>query len=204
MFAVPTYITIDGVEPAHRLLLEWASLTLTLPALVYSAAPFFRGAWRDLKLLRPGMDVPVALGLAAAFVASAWATLARRGRRLLRLGDDVHRARCSAHATSSSWRGGRQATRSRSWRARVRRRRCACRGGRIGRTSRPSPPPRWPKAISCWCARVRRFPPTAGSSTDRQASKRPCSPANRGRGRRRRATRCSRVPSCATARSSFA
>ncbi len=79
MFAVPTYITIDGVEPAHRLLLEWASLTLTLPALVYSAAPFFRGAWRDLKLLRPGMDVPVALGLAAAFVASAWATLSGEG-----------------------------------------------------------------------------------------------------------------------------
>ena len=74
MFAVPTYVTIDGVEPAHRRLLEWASLTLTLPALLYSAAPFFRGAWRDLRLLRPGMDVPVALGLVAAFVGSAWAT----------------------------------------------------------------------------------------------------------------------------------
>ena len=92
MFAVPTYVTVDGVEPAHRRLLEWASLTLTLPALVYSAAPFFRGAWRDLKLRRPGMDVPIALGLGAAFVGSAWATLHRRRRRLLRLGDDVHRA----------------------------------------------------------------------------------------------------------------
>jgi len=63
MFALPTYVTVDGVEPAHRRLLEWASLTLTLPALLYSAAPFFAGAWRDLRLLRPGMDVPVALGL---------------------------------------------------------------------------------------------------------------------------------------------
>ena len=79
MFAVPTYITIDGVERAHRLLLEWASLTLTLPALLYSGAPFFRGAWRDLKLLRPGMDVPVALGLAAAFAGSAWATFHGEG-----------------------------------------------------------------------------------------------------------------------------
>ena len=79
MFAVPTYVTVDGVEPAHRLLLEWASLTLTLPALVYSAAPFFRGAWRDLRVRRPGMDVPVALGLAAAFAASAWSTLAGEG-----------------------------------------------------------------------------------------------------------------------------
>ena len=74
MLAVPTYITVDGIEPKHRLLLEWASLTLTLPALLYSAAPFFRGAWRDIRHLRPGMDVPVALGLAAAFVASAWST----------------------------------------------------------------------------------------------------------------------------------
>ena len=79
MFAVPTYVTIDGVEPAHRRLLEWASLTLTLPALLYSAAPFFRGAWRDLMLLRPGMDVPVALGLAAAFLGSASATLRGEG-----------------------------------------------------------------------------------------------------------------------------
>jgi Cu2+-exporting ATPase len=74
MLAVPTYITVDGIEPKHRLLLEWASLTLTLPALLYSAAPFFRGAWRDIRHLRPGMDVPVALGLAAAFIASAWST----------------------------------------------------------------------------------------------------------------------------------
>ena len=79
MFAVPTYITVDGVERAHRLLLEWASLTLTLPALLYSAAPFFRGAWRDLRIGRPGMDVPVALGLAAAFTASAMATLVGEG-----------------------------------------------------------------------------------------------------------------------------
>jgi Cu2+-exporting ATPase len=79
MFAVPTYVTVDGVEPAHRRLLEWASLTLTLPALLYSAAPFFRGAWRDLRHARAGMDVPVALGLAAAFGASAWATFTGTG-----------------------------------------------------------------------------------------------------------------------------
>jgi Cu2+-exporting ATPase len=79
MFAVPTYITVDGVEPAHQLLLEWASLTLTLPVLLYSAAPFFRGAWRDVRVRRPGMDVPVAIGVAAAFGASAWATFSGSG-----------------------------------------------------------------------------------------------------------------------------
>jgi Cu2+-exporting ATPase len=79
MFAVPTYVTLDGVEPAHRLLLEWASLTLTVPALLYAGSPFFRGAWRDLLHKRPGMDVPVALGLAMAFAGSAWSTLSGEG-----------------------------------------------------------------------------------------------------------------------------
>ena len=79
MFAVPTYVTVDGVEPAHRRLLEWASLALTLPALLYSAAPFFRGAWRDLRHGALGMDVPVALGLAAAFAGSAWAAFSGEG-----------------------------------------------------------------------------------------------------------------------------
>ena len=79
MFAVPTYLTVDGVEPAHQRLLEWASLTLTLPALLYSAVPFFRGALRDLRMLRAGMDVPVAIGIACAFGASAWATFTGAG-----------------------------------------------------------------------------------------------------------------------------
>ena len=59
-------------------LLRWASL-LTLPVVFYSAAPFFHNAWRDLKIRRVGMDVPVALGVGAAF-ASVWATLAKSGR----------------------------------------------------------------------------------------------------------------------------
>ena len=79
MFALPTYVTIDGVEPEHRLLLEWASLTLTLPALLYSAVPFFGGAWRDLRMRRLGMDVPVALGLVAAFAASVASTIEGAG-----------------------------------------------------------------------------------------------------------------------------
>ena len=78
MFAVPTYVTVDGVEEAHRRLLEWASLTLTLPVLLYSASPFFHGAWRDLRHRSAGMDVPVALGLAAAFGGSVWATFTGR------------------------------------------------------------------------------------------------------------------------------
>jgi Cu2+-exporting ATPase len=79
MFAVPAYVSGEGIDPGHRALLDWASLTLTLPVVLYSAAPFFGGAWRDVKLARLGMDVPIALGIAGAFVASVWATITRSG-----------------------------------------------------------------------------------------------------------------------------
>src|SRR5262249_38892550 len=37
------------------------------------------GAWRDLAQRRPGMDVPIALGLAATWIGGAWATLRGSG-----------------------------------------------------------------------------------------------------------------------------
>lgn len=80
MYAVPAYLAGEGDMSADiEALLRWASLTLTLPVVFYSAAPFFRGAWRDLRLARVGMDVPVALGIGAAFGASVWAMLAGSG-----------------------------------------------------------------------------------------------------------------------------
>jgi Cu2+-exporting ATPase len=79
MYAVPAYFAGGDMAPDIAVLLRWASLVLTLPVIVYSAAPFFRGAWRDLRLLRVGMDVPVALGIGAAFAASVWATLTDSG-----------------------------------------------------------------------------------------------------------------------------
>ena len=74
MFAVPVYLDPGNVAQEQQQLLNWASLTLTLPVMLFSAVPFFRGAARDVRNRIAGMDVPVALGLAAAFVASAVAT----------------------------------------------------------------------------------------------------------------------------------
>ncbi len=80
MYAVPAYLARDGdMTPDIESLMRWAGLLLTTPVMAYSAAPFFRGAWRDVRMARPGMDVPVALGLAVAFAASAWATLRGAG-----------------------------------------------------------------------------------------------------------------------------
>ncbi|MBW7900528.1 MAG: heavy metal translocating P-type ATPase [Rhodocyclaceae bacterium] len=80
MYAVPVYVAAEGDMTADvEQLLRWASCVLTVPVVFYSAAPFFRNAWRDLRLLRVGMDVPVALGIGAAFAASVWATLIAAG-----------------------------------------------------------------------------------------------------------------------------
>lgn len=80
MYAVPVYVAGDGdMTPDIEQLLRWASMVLTLPVVFYSAAPFFRSAWRDLGLRRVGMDVPVALGIGAAFLASLWATITASG-----------------------------------------------------------------------------------------------------------------------------
>ena len=79
MYAIPVYLADGDMTPDIEQLMRWASLILTVPVIGYSAAPFFVSAWRDLKLHRVGMDVPVALGVGAAFAASVWATLIAAG-----------------------------------------------------------------------------------------------------------------------------
>ena len=73
MYAVPTYLANEDVMAKDiEALMRFASMILTTPVVFYSAWPFFQGAWRDLKLMRAGMDVPVALGVGAAFAASVY------------------------------------------------------------------------------------------------------------------------------------
>src|SRR5574343_482834 len=79
MYAYPVYIADGDMAPDVESLMRWASLALTVPVIFYSSAPFFRSAWRDLRLRRVGMGVPVALGVGAAFIASCWATLVQVG-----------------------------------------------------------------------------------------------------------------------------
>ena len=80
MYAFPAYIAADGEMTADiEAMMRWASLILTAPVVLYSAAPFFSHAFRDVRLRRLGMDVPVALGVGAAFIASCWATVTRQG-----------------------------------------------------------------------------------------------------------------------------
>lgn len=80
MFAYPSYIAGEGELSADiDTLLRWASLLLTVPVVLIAARPFLRGAWRDLRMGRLGMDVPIALAIVITFIASTWATLAQTG-----------------------------------------------------------------------------------------------------------------------------
>jgi Cu2+-exporting ATPase len=75
MYAIPVYLAEAGTMTDDiQALLRFASMILTTPVVFYSAWPFFQGAWRDMKLKRAGMDVPVALGVGAAYVASIYGT----------------------------------------------------------------------------------------------------------------------------------
>ena len=80
MYAAPSYLAGEGeITPDVESLMRWAGLLLTLPVIGYSAAPFFRNAWNELRARRLGVDAPIALGLAAAFAASAGSTLRGSG-----------------------------------------------------------------------------------------------------------------------------
>lgn len=79
MYAAPAYLADGTLEADMASLMRWAGLLLTLPAVGYSARPFFIGAWHSLKNRNLGMDVPVALGISAAFIASIVATVRGEG-----------------------------------------------------------------------------------------------------------------------------
>ena len=88
MYAVAMYIgAIDtsgvaggeGMDARTWHFLRGVSLLIATPVVFYSAAPFFRGAWRDLGHRRAGMDVPVAIAIGAAYSASVWHTLVGHG-----------------------------------------------------------------------------------------------------------------------------
>jgi len=81
MYAVGLYAGAihSGMDPAIETLLRWVSALVATPVALYAGSPFFRGAWRDLRARRPGMDVPVALAVGGAYLASLWHVISGAG-----------------------------------------------------------------------------------------------------------------------------
>jgi len=81
MFAIALHAgDIQGIDPAYQALLRGVSLLVASFVVLYSARPFFTSAWRHLKQGILVMDLPVALAIGLAWLASAWATVSSSGQ----------------------------------------------------------------------------------------------------------------------------
>jgi Cu2+-exporting ATPase len=80
MYQAPLYVAAPGTLSADlRTLLLWAAWLLSIPVLLFSAAPMFRDAWEAMRRRRIGMDLPVSIGILITFVVSTGATFAPGG-----------------------------------------------------------------------------------------------------------------------------
>ncbi len=64
----------SGASDATRDMFHWISAAIALPAIAYSAQPFFANAWAALKARHLNMDVPIALAIGLALITSLWET----------------------------------------------------------------------------------------------------------------------------------
>ena len=71
MYAAVLYFgAMELEDTSTRDLFRWLGFLVATPVVLYSAQPFFAGALRSLKARQLGMDVPVAIAVAAIYVAS--------------------------------------------------------------------------------------------------------------------------------------
>ncbi|STZ76124.1 heavy metal translocating P-type ATPase [Bergeriella denitrificans] len=81
MFAIPTYLYGEGeIEPLYLGILHWGAFIMVLPVVFYCALPFYRGAWRDLKNRRAGMDTPIAIAIVMTFAAGIYSLATNAGQ----------------------------------------------------------------------------------------------------------------------------
>lgn len=64
----------SGAEGSTRSILHWICAAIALPALLYSGRVFYQSAWRALRNGQTNMDVPISIGIAAAFALSVYDT----------------------------------------------------------------------------------------------------------------------------------
>ncbi len=76
MFAVGLYAgDFQGMDATMQRFLRIVSFVVTTPVVFYAARPFFAGAWRGVVSRMPGMDLPVSIAIAAAYLGSVYAML---------------------------------------------------------------------------------------------------------------------------------
>jgi len=68
-----------GIEAGFRDFMQWASLAVAIPVVLFSSSIFVRGALAGLRHRSLTMDLPVALGAVITLIYSSWATIVGRG-----------------------------------------------------------------------------------------------------------------------------
>jgi len=66
-----------GADADTRHVFHWLAAAISLPALLYSGQVFFRPAWAGLRRGQAGMDLPISVGVIAAFGLSLYETVTR-------------------------------------------------------------------------------------------------------------------------------
>ena len=65
----------SGANEATRDLFHWISAVIAFPAIAYAGQPFFRSAWRAVRVGRTNMDVPISIGVILATALSLFETI---------------------------------------------------------------------------------------------------------------------------------
>lgn len=78
MFATGLYLgEFQDISAEHAYFLHIVSGLLATPVVFYSALPFFTSAWRSLKHLHFGMNLPVSIAILSAYLASLYSLLTK-------------------------------------------------------------------------------------------------------------------------------
>lgn len=80
LLSLPAYFGLDPfIGPDFRQLVGWLSLALSIPVVSFSAGDYWRRAWLGFRLRRMNIEVPIAVGVAALFLQSAFDVMSGRG-----------------------------------------------------------------------------------------------------------------------------
>jgi len=79
LLSFPEYLGLDHTDIALRTLFAYLNLLLSVPVVLYSGQDYFIAAWKSFKQRQINIDVPIAAGLAALFLRSAYDILTHSG-----------------------------------------------------------------------------------------------------------------------------
>lgn len=76
LFSVPMW-SADTVEMGYatRTLFHWIQAAIAIPAIAYCGQPFYRSAWKALKIWHTNMDVPISVAVILATLMSVYETI---------------------------------------------------------------------------------------------------------------------------------